>query len=100
MLRQMRAREVELPEWLGLTPGCVALLNRLLEPEPGKRATVADVMEDAWFRVDLPPNALGMNDKYLALPPAAEQTEAEIEAVVAALFAAADGRGNGGGGAQ
>jgi hypothetical protein len=45
MLKKMRAREVDIPDWLGLTPDCVGLLKRLLEPEPDKRATVAEIMQ-------------------------------------------------------
>ena len=33
--------------------------------------------------MELPPNALAMNDKYLALPPACEQSEEQIREVVA-----------------
>jgi hypothetical protein len=39
--------------------------------------------QDPWFAVELPPNALSMNDKYMALPPACEQSEGRIRAVVA-----------------
>ncbi|GBG00301.1 sulfur stress regulator, partial [Raphidocelis subcapitata] len=85
MVRKMRARDIDFPDWLGLTPDCVALLKRLLEPEPEQRATVAEIMQDPWFKVELPPNALAMNDHYLTLPPACEQNEEEIREVVSAV---------------
>ncbi|KAI8474560.1 MAG: kinase-like domain-containing protein [Monoraphidium minutum] len=83
MLKKMKARELEVPEWLGLTPACVGLLRRLLEPEPEARVTVEQIMQDPWFQVDLPPNALAMNSHYLTLDPACEQSEEQIRAVVA-----------------
>lgn len=42
-------------------------------------------LQDPWFGVELPPGALAMNDHYLTLEPACEQTEEEIKAVVAAV---------------
>lgn len=82
MLKAMRARQLDIPEWLRLSPECVDLLRRLLEPEPEARASIKDVMNDPWFQVELPPNALAMNDVYLELEPACEQTEEEIREVV------------------
>lgn len=41
--------------------------------------------QDPWFDVELPPNALSMNDKYLTLPPVCEQSEEQIVAVVHAV---------------
>ena len=45
MLKKMKARELDIPDYLALSPGCVALLHRLLEPEPERRATVAEIMQ-------------------------------------------------------
>ena len=45
MVKRMKARDLDLPDWLQLSPDCVALLRRLLEPEPEKRATVAEIMQ-------------------------------------------------------
>lgn len=52
---------------------------------PRNRAPRARAPQDPWFAVELPPNALSMNDKYLALPPACEQSEKEISVVIAAV---------------
>jgi hypothetical protein len=43
--------------------------------------------KDPWFLEALPPEALTMNSRYLAAPPATEQPEAEISAVLAAAGA-------------
>lgn len=49
------------------------------------RAHAKHHAQDPWFAVELPPNALAMNDKYVALPPACEQSEEEILDVVDAV---------------
>jgi hypothetical protein len=41
--------------------------------------------QDPWFLVELPPNALAMNDHYLTLAPSCEQTEDQIKRLVAAV---------------
>jgi serine/threonine protein kinase len=45
MLKKMRARELDIPPYLALSPGCLRLLQRLLEPEPDKRITVEEIKE-------------------------------------------------------
>lgn len=52
---------------------------------PTHNRTTHTLQQDPWFSAELPPNALAMNDKYMALPPACEQTEGQIRAVVAAV---------------
>ncbi len=41
--------------------------------------------QNPWFRVELPPNAISMNDHYLTLAPACEQSEEQIREVVRAV---------------
>lgn len=41
------------------------LLRKLLTNNPGKRATIQEVMEHPWYMEGLPPSALKMNDVYL-----------------------------------
>ncbi|GBF96707.1 sulfur stress regulator [Raphidocelis subcapitata] len=74
-----------LPPEAGVSAGCEALIRRMLEPRPERRATVPDILSDPWFLVELPPNALTMNEHYLSLPPATKQSEEEIRGVVAAV---------------
>jgi hypothetical protein len=146
MLRRMKNKECDIPDWLNLSPECAALVRRLLEPEPAQRVSLKEVMEvrdappplptrgrgaaasrptaaffipssrrrwlappwaaccqherppadarprppprsmqNPWFRVELPPNAISMNDHYLTLKPACEQTEEQIHEVVHAV---------------
>ncbi|GBF93316.1 sulfur stress regulator [Raphidocelis subcapitata] len=93
MLKAMRCRDYDLPEEaLGLSPRCAALLRRLLEPDEGARIRLEEVLADPWFLTDLPPDALKMNDKYLASSRPCAQTDADIRAIVAAAAADADGR--------
>jgi len=45
MLRRMNAKELDIPDWLRLSPECVALVRRLLEPDPQQRITISGVMQ-------------------------------------------------------
>jgi hypothetical protein len=45
MLKKMKSRELDIPPYLALTPSCLRLLHRLLDPEPATRITVAEIME-------------------------------------------------------
>ena len=45
MVTRMRARELDLPDWLQLTPACAGLVRRLLEPEPLQRISIAEIMQ-------------------------------------------------------
>lgn len=45
MLKSMRSHQCEIPEWLALSAPCVNLLRRLLDPEPKRRITIADIMK-------------------------------------------------------
>jgi hypothetical protein len=65
MVKLMKASEYALPDSLGLTPECKALLKALLHPDSAQRITMAGIMADPWFRTDLPPDALTMNDRYI-----------------------------------
>jgi hypothetical protein len=49
MLRAMRARGYALPEGLGLTPACTALLRRLLEPDENARIRMEEIMQVRGF---------------------------------------------------
>jgi len=45
---------------------------------------LSGIMADPWFRTDLPPDALHMNDKYLANTRSCPQSETDIKSIVAA----------------
>lgn len=87
MLKKMKSRDFELPPSLGLSPACSSLLRRLLEPDENARIRMEEIMQDPWFLTDLPPDALKMNDKYLASSRPCQQTEADIRAIVQAATA-------------
>lgn len=76
MLKKMKSSDYYLPESLGLTPECKALLHKLLHPDWTKRVKIPEIMADPWFRTDLPPDALNMNERYLANTRTCTQTEA------------------------
>ena len=75
MLKKMKASDYYLPESLGLTSECKALLHKLLHPDWTKRVKIPEIMADAWFRTDLPPDALNMNDRYIANTRSCTQSE-------------------------
>ena len=82
--RRMKAQDYALPDSLGLTPECRTLLKSLLHPDVATRIPMAGIMADPWFRTDLPPDALTMNDKYLANTRTCTQSESDIRAIVGA----------------
>lgn len=75
MLKKMKNQEYYLPDSLGLTPECKNLLRQLLHPDWERRIKVAGIMADPWFRTDLPPDALHMNDRYIANTRTCTQSE-------------------------
>ncbi|KAI8471513.1 MAG: kinase-like domain-containing protein [Monoraphidium minutum] len=85
MLRDMQARRLEIPSALGLSGGAASLLRRLLDPDPRRRVSVADILQDPWFLTDLPTGALTMAARCLGKRAARAQPEAEIQAVVDAV---------------
>lgn len=82
MLQKMKTQDYKIPESLNLTPECCKLLHAMLQPSIDQRIKMAGIMSDPWFLTHLPPNAINMNDGYLAKPRPCAQTEAEIRAIV------------------
>ena len=85
MVRDIAARRYARPADLGLSPDCVDLLHRLLEPEPKARITVGEVLKHPWFVANLPPAALSLNDRYLRMAPPRRQTELDVRTVADAI---------------
>jgi serine/threonine-protein kinase SRK2 len=82
MLQKMKTEDYHIPESINLTPECCKLLRAMLQPDPEQRVKMAGIMSDSWFLTHLPPNAINMNDGYLAKPRPCAQTEADIRAIV------------------
>jgi serine/threonine-protein kinase SRK2 len=82
MLQKMKTQDYKIPESLNLTPECCKLLHAMLQPSIDQRMKMAGIMSDPWFLTHLPPNAINMNDGYLAKPRPCAQTEADIRAIV------------------
>jgi serine/threonine-protein kinase SRK2 len=82
MLHKMKRQEYHMPDALGLSEACKALLQQMLQPDPAQRIRMADIMRDAWFLTHLPPNAINMNDGYLAKPRPCAQSEGDIRGIV------------------
>ncbi|MEW5305611.1 MAG: hypothetical protein WDW38_008094 [Sanguina aurantia] len=83
MLERMEAQHYTIPTNVGLSPEVCALLKRMLLPDPSKRISIDQVVQDPWFTTNLPPDAVRMNSKYLSAPFAAGyQTPEAIRAVL------------------
>jgi serine/threonine-protein kinase SRK2 len=81
-----------IPQTTILSPECHALLHQLLNPNPAERISVEGIIANPWFRQDLEPGVLEMNEQYLQLePPVAHQTDEQITAVVQQALAGAAG---------
>jgi len=79
----MNTEDYCIPESLGLSPGCCSLLRALLQPNPERRISMADIKAHPWFLTDLPPKAINMTHHYLARQRRpCVQTEDEIRAIV------------------
>jgi serine/threonine-protein kinase SRK2 len=83
LLRKMKAQEYHLPDHVNLTQGCKALLRELLQPNPKRRVKMGGVLADPWFMTELPPDALTMNDRWLASKHACRQSEEETKRMIA-----------------
>lgn len=53
LYRKIWRAEYECPKWF--TPSQRKLISRILNPNPKKRISVADIMEDEWFQSDYKP---------------------------------------------
>lgn len=75
MLQKIKAADYYLPDSLGLSPECKALLKKLMHPDWKARVKIPEIMADPWFKADLPPDALNMNDRYIANTRTCQQSE-------------------------
>jgi serine/threonine-protein kinase SRK2 len=67
------------------SPGCLALLRRVLAVDPARRARLEDLLVDEWFREHLP-------DMSGQAAPAPREPEPQEEAAIAAVLAEAERR--------
>lgn len=81
MLARMKGRDYELPAALGLSEPCKSLLHAMLQPDPQARVKMAGIMADPWFLTHLPPNAINMNEGYLAKPRPCAQVQCVLGGV-------------------
>ena len=54
------------PSEILTSPECKDLLAKILVADPTQRLTIRGIVEHSWFQMGLPPNAMSMNDAYLA----------------------------------
>jgi hypothetical protein len=87
MLQKIKAADYYLPDSLGLSPECKALLKKLLHPDWKARVKIPEIMADPWFKQDLPPDALNMNDRYIANTRTCQQSEDGAWLLLSALAA-------------
>ena len=65
MSRILRA-QWNVPEGLNVTEACIDLLQKIFTEDPLQRITIAQVQRHEWFSINLPPEALVMNDAYMS----------------------------------
>ncbi|XP_026660453.2 CBL-interacting serine/threonine-protein kinase 21 isoform X2 [Phoenix dactylifera] len=63
LYRKISRAEYTCPYWF--TASQRKLISKMLDPLPTKRATIAKILEDEWFRVDYEPSAGYENDEDL-----------------------------------
>ncbi|KAI8474561.1 MAG: ser/thr kinase [Monoraphidium minutum] len=73
------------PRALGLSRECAHLLQRMLDPDPAARISVAEILQDPWFLTSMPAKALAMNDHYVTLRPSRRQPQSEVVAAAEEL---------------
>nr|XP_029118886.1 CBL-interacting serine/threonine-protein kinase 21-like [Elaeis guineensis] len=63
LYRKISRGEYTIPEWF--TAPQRKLISRIPDPLPTKRATIAEILEDEWFRVDYEPSTGNQKDETL-----------------------------------
>lgn len=53
--QRILAGDYSVPDGVEVSKGCRDLLDRMLEPDPGRRISVPGIQRHPWFRQDLPP---------------------------------------------
>ena len=64
-MRKIVSADYTLPEQVPVSAECVALMQRLLVPEPRQRMCMQEILIQPWFCCDLPSGAQNMNQFYL-----------------------------------
>jgi serine/threonine-protein kinase SRK2 len=80
MIAKIMKVNYEPPE--GLSPELEALLRSVLVADPAKRPSVAQLLQNPWVAVGLPPGMLQCNEKVLRMhPPASMQSEEDMQRI-------------------
>jgi hypothetical protein len=78
MMSRILSTQWAMPADVPISPECRDLLSRLLEPEPAKRITMAQISQHQWFLQNLPPVSCARYDDVtsatVAQPAAAGET--------------------------
>eukprot|EP00878_Enallax_costatus_P016044 GHUV01016820.1.p1 GENE.GHUV01016820.1~~GHUV01016820.1.p1 ORF type:complete len:378 (+),score=126.63 GHUV01016820.1:1498-2631(+) len=82
---QLSAQDLTIPDSAKLSPYCVDLMMQLLQPDRTRRIAMEDILAHPWFQTDLPPNALTMNQGYVAVSHQSPLSFVEIKALTAQL---------------
>lgn len=83
MMQRILHTEWSIPADVDVTPECRDLLRKLLVGDPSKRLSMVAIQKHPWFLANLPPDALAMNDNFLAHTDfTGVQSEEDIKAVL------------------
>ena len=69
MLQRIVEGTYAFPDGLRPSASCVALLSRMLEKDPEKRANLQEIQEHPWFQSKLPQGVVTMNDELIKAAP-------------------------------
>ena len=78
--QRLKDLDYEIPQRM-MSSECEDLVRRILVSDPTQRLTIRDIQSHPWYKKDLPPGALDMNEDAEAQPDL--QIEAEIRALCA-----------------
>ena len=67
-----------------ISPGCVAMLDALLRPEPGERMSAGDVLRQPWTLAGMPPWLAERMGRPVVERPIGAQSEEDIKAIIRA----------------
>jgi serine/threonine-protein kinase SRK2 len=95
MMDRISRMQLALPDSVEISPECRDLLCRTLVADPSARITMSDIQRHRWFLTNLPPEAVSMNDNYLADDDfSGVQTEEEIKGILRQAMTPGPGKYN------
>jgi serine/threonine protein kinase len=86
IIKRIMAVDYVIPPSLSLSPECVDIIHKILDPSPTKRLNTEGIMAHPWFNTDLPEGMKELNERVRAEQSSSQsgQTTADLIKVVEA----------------